>query len=665
MYNKIITTRKVIASLGLILSLGLTSCGDYLDIVPDNVLQYEDLFTSRSQAVRALTKLYDGIPPEQTDISPYIYGDDWICGWSEMDLHRTWCQANQIMRGMQSKSNPIMDYWTGTNTYGNQQMNLWVCIRDCDLFVEQIDLVPDMTLEDRTDWKSQAKFLKAYYMFMLLQTYGPIIIPKTTTPDAPAAELYLHRSKIEDCFNYIVAHIDEAIPGLKERAASNDLGQIDKAGAKAIKARVLLTQASPFYNGNESYYANFIDPTDGKPFFPQTYDREKWKRALDAVNEALESCERNGLQLYRYKGKPYAFDYEDWAVNEANLQTIYDLRMQICDTWNEEIIWGWVDGNYTLSTAKGCSTPKKPVNAGGPAPDSHGRGVMMATYSAMSRYFTNNGVPSEDDLNVKPYEANDIIITPNESDPEYTALRGIIQPGVETIRMYMNREPRLYAHLIITGGYYRAYQLRVPSLNYWGTGGGFDERTGGQYFSSGIGLQKMFHPEAYGTYGATYSAEVDYPLPIIRVADLLLMKAEAINEYYGPTPEAYEAINQVRARAGLPAIEVVYSDPAIVRPEALNRHKDQNTFRDLIHLERNNEFAFEFGGNFWDNIRWKKAVTRYTAPVWGWNYFGTDASTFFNLQNIEARIWTITNCLQPVPVTEMNINSNLVQNPGW
>src|SRR3546814_18585657 len=90
--------------------------------------------------------------------------------------------------------------------------------------------------------------------------------------------------------------MNEAIPSLSERATENEWGQVDQVFAKAIKARVLFFRASPFFNGNNEYFGDFMDD-DGQPFFPLTYDREKWKAAIDALTEAITAAEANGMGL--------------------------------------------------------------------------------------------------------------------------------------------------------------------------------------------------------------------------------------------------------------------------------------------------------------------------------------------------------------------------------
>ena len=156
-----------------------------------------------------------------------------------------------------------------------------------------------------------------------------------------------------------------------------------------------------------------------------------------------------------------------------------------------------------------------------------------------------------------------------------------------------------------------------------------------------------------------------YPNPFMRVSDLYLMKAEAMNEYYGPSQEVYDAVNAVRQRAGIPSVEESYTNPEWVTTEALNKHLTKEGMREIILRERANEFAFEFAHRFWDMQRWKRSIVEFSRPVYGWNRLGNTAETFFILKNIQGRNWGVTECLWPIDNTEMERNAKLIQNPGW
>src|SRR3546814_13433360 len=106
-------------------------------------------------------------------------------------------------------------------------------LRQTNVFLANIDNVRDMTDQEKKDWKAQVTFLKGYYAFLLVQRYGPIVLPtEMVTPEATSEQLFLKRSKVEDCFNFILTLMNEAIPNLSERATENEWGQVDQVVAR-------------------------------------------------------------------------------------------------------------------------------------------------------------------------------------------------------------------------------------------------------------------------------------------------------------------------------------------------------------------------------------------------------------------------------------------------
>ncbi|GHT48316.1 starch-binding protein [Bacteroidia bacterium] len=634
--------------------LSIASCSDYLDVVPDNSTKLEDFFSMKNKAIQALAKVYGYMPDNyQANLTSLTLGDEWVPADGD------WCEAPRIMQGLTGSNGPRLGFWSGTG--GGK--NLYQGIRSANIFLQHIDGVLDMTDMEKTVWRSQVQFLKAYYHFLLLQRYGPIIISDEVVPaNATGDALYQRRQKVEDCFQYILRLMDKATPGLIEKAVGGDLGQVDQVAAKAIKARMLVFRASPFFNGNREYYGNFLD-SDNQPFFPPEYDKEKWKEAIDALNEAINICKANGIDLYKFEGTPYSYDSEDYKAN-PNLKTLYDLRMLIADPWNKELIWGDsnIFGGESLSEASQMRLP--------PGYDAIGASVnssnwawdwMGASYMVASRYYTKNGLPIDEDRTFNTATMYDEVSTPAEGSSEYLPLQGFMQPSVPTAKFYMDREPRLYANLGINGGYWRGQTVRIRTMMYSGTVGGYNDAFQSNYYLSGIACQKFVNPESKSE---GFVNKKKFPYPIIRLSDLYLMKAEALNEYAGPSPEVYGLLNLIRERAGIPKVEEVWSNPTLAKNPG--KHTTQDGLREIILRERANEFAFE-GIRFWDVIRHKKALTEFNTPLWGWSArYGTTPSTFFVLAPANKTYkFLIRDYLTPIDLNEMNTNPNLIQNPEW
>ncbi len=122
---------------------------------------------------------------------------------------------------------------------------------------------------------------------------------------------------------------------------------------------------------------------------------------------------------------------------------------------------------------------------------------------------------------------------------------------------------------------------------------------------------------------------------LIRLADVLLMYAEALNESAGPTPDAFAAINRVRTRANMPE----YSG------------MDQQTLREAIRDERVRELAIE-GYRWWDLNRWGIAADRFQNNP----ELRSNSGGVFVTGKHE---W------YPIPRQDVDSNPNLNQNPGY
>jgi SusD family. len=93
---------------------------------------------------------------------------------------------------------------------------------------------------------------------------------------------------------------------------------------------------------------------------------------------------------------------------------------------------------------------------------------------------------------------------------------------------------------------------------------------------------------------------------IIRLADVYLMKAEAINELDGPTPEAYTMINTIRARARNGNGTNVSTYPADLK------NLDQASFREAVLDERQFELSYE-GHRWFDLVRTHTLLEKVSA----------------------------------------------------
>src|SRR5690606_29100320 len=124
-------------------------------------------------------------------------------------------------------------------------------------------------------------FLKAYYHFWLMRMYGPVPLIRENLPiTADISEVRVQRAPFDECVDYVTGLIDSAIVFLPDRIEneSSERGRITRSIALSIKAYILVTAASPLFNGNTDY--SDLMSKDGAPLISQDYRPEKWQRAV-------------------------------------------------------------------------------------------------------------------------------------------------------------------------------------------------------------------------------------------------------------------------------------------------------------------------------------------------------------------------------------------------
>ena len=581
-----------------------------------------------------------------------LAGDEWVTRLdadysNSMNLSR----GERLMRGWNSSNTPILSYWAGS---GGAE-GLYEGIRICNIFFENIENVPNLTPAERVDWIAQVKVLKAYYHYYLIRLYGPIVIAdQNLEPYSSVEDVRQERQTVDSCFNYVLGIIDNVLKEghlAIERDVAN-YGQIDQQIARAIKAEVLLTRASPLFNGNREFYSNFKGK-NGNLLFPMEYDAEKWKEALDAANDAILFAKQRGKKIYKYEKQPKFWDMENFQTSEI-IQYAYNERFSIVEPWNDEIIWGFSNLDYTgqggFAHATNMRSVANPTEAG------YAWQWLGADYRMLELYYSKNGVPIEDDITYGYDDRFQIVTIPGDNYH-----KGYMQQGEKTIKLHLNREPRFYAWLAVDRSIWRTHDLANDvKMRYNEFPGGRGSQHTTDFYWSGIGVKKFVHPES-GT--GHWARVVKFPYPIIRLSDLYLMYAEAYNEYHGPGQPAYDMLNEIRERGGLAPVEKVWSNAGIVKNPG--KHLTKEGLREIIHRERSIELSFE-GKRYFDILRWKKASIYFTSPMKGWNTTGVDPDQYYVLMTLQPRVWqTPRDYLMPLPLWDLNRNPNLVQNPGW
>lgn len=192
-------------------------------------------------------------------------------------------------------------------------------------------------------------------------------------------------------------------------------------------------------------------------------------------------------------------------------------------------------------------------------------------------------------------------------------------PLYDTATPWLNRDPRL------------TYTIRMPNMK-WPAG-----EPSGAPSLTGVNMQK-YVDLSQAPYSYSRGEQYDQDYVHIRYADVLLMYAEAKNEVSGPDASIYDALDMIRKR------------PSVNMPEVDRvKYNTQELLRDYIRHERRIELALE-GQRYFDLKRWH--IAHIVLPK-------------LKTPGGVSLVFEEKNYLLPFPQSEIDINPNLKQNPGY
>lgn len=658
MFSKIKTT-VIVAGMALV---SLTSCNDYLDVVPEGNPTLEDAFNLRSVAIRYRGTCYSYMPKDGFGGSdPALLGSDEVVDlYPRTTYNRVGTSMTMIARGYQNAS----------NVYGNDWNSYYTAIRDCDNLIDNVDRVPDMTQEEKDQWKAEGRFLKAYYHFCLIRKWGAIPIVKHSLPmDASVEDVRVYRDPIDSCFNFVLAEIDKAVPDLAESFMESEYGYVTKAIALSIKARIACYAASPLFNGNEDQ-KTLIDKREVQLFPSKTEEEklERWRYAVQACKEAIDECEKVNIKLYEGEDITLRLGEND------TLKTDLILRGTMCQPWNTELIWGntqlsWGNSERQLWQMMGCVDLQAKEN-GKTEGAITGYRCFGVPLKVAEEFYTKHGLPINVDVD-RQNGWNELDIQRGDVAHQY-----YLQRGYETIKLNFDREPRYYAFVGFDGGKWLGQllpatmqkdkgQLTADDIYY------VECRNGGVHNKVGnnVGPVTGFFPKKTFPYqnrisGSNNISTLFYPYPIMRLSDLYLLYAEAINELEGPngpnSATLFQYIDAIRSRARIPGVKEAW-DTYSTNPGYYNT---QAGMRSIIHRERMIELAFE-SQRFWDLRRWKEAPEEYSKNIYGFNLNASAPADYYKRTLVFEQPFLQRDYFWPISTYNLEHNPNLIQNIGW
>ena len=526
-------------------------------------------------------------------------------------MKASWCFGMEFTFDMCSDiadgSSPWADVSRGTafssssSGVANHWQYLYELIHRSNTVIRNVANMP-ISAETIEQVTGEAKFLRAMAYFRLLNCWGGVpYYDETCDINEEFGSLNAPRCDVEVLRANILADLDFAVDHLPVRWPESDLGRVTRGAALALRGKVYL------YN-------------------------QQWERAIADFEDVVY----NRTADYGYELHP---DYE-------SLFRLYNGAHSPEMIFSIQSIDGNVSG-YALDIVS-----------------------YFGNKSTMRLIAGNAIVPSVtlvdmyENLDGSPFDWDDVFAGFNGGTSEFRrALMSVaIDQGSTTVTSTLDCD---------TSKVMDAYRLRDPRLclnvitpysHYLGTDAGSNPRDkqfvfadatkGGSpmeamaFIRNSEGWNSYFWRKWIPTgnldgYWGEYN-RTPYEFPLIRLADVLLMLAEAYNET-NHTDLAIAEVNKVRARVNMPLLGS--------GPEWLNvAGKDDMTER--IRRERACELAGE-GPRYWDLRRWgilKESVK--------------DAKDIFG-DLMYTRSYQPRHELWPIPLTEMDRNLNLTHNPGW
>jgi len=214
-----------------IIVLGLSSCKKWLEEAPRSVITTNQFYASAADAQSAVDGIYSYLYP------PYTSGGR-NYGYAMLELvtgnFKTVSEGNDLVNIYnlrQNSASPLLQVWFTSAYKGIEAANL------------AIANIPNVTMDESEKKKliGEAKFLRAYYYYTLVNIFGDV--PLKLTPTTNPADGLLSKTPVKDIYETAI------VPDLKEAEASGlaaspvGTGRISTGAAKALLAKVYLSMA--------------------------------------------------------------------------------------------------------------------------------------------------------------------------------------------------------------------------------------------------------------------------------------------------------------------------------------------------------------------------------------------------------------------------------------
>ena len=430
---------KLIRNILLIATgLSMASC-NYLDVNTDTKdrMSLEEVFTDETYTEQWLANAYSYLTnSEFADISitgsnPFNFSDD--------IYNPIYKSFKEVTYGEEQ--------WPYTWKYSYQG------IRQAAIFIQNVDMCNELTSEERADYKAQARFVRAYYYWKLLQKYGPVpIVPEEGQDYTDSYEaLSIPRNTYDECADYIASEMALAAKDLPLKRELMSVSRPTRGAALAVRAKALLYAASPLMNGNTDGYAEKLVDDKGNRLLAAAYDEKKWARAAAAAKDVIDLKAYNLYVAYKrtegFDGYPVTlppyddgnFSTKSWPNGYKDIDPFESYRSvfngELSTVENPELI-------FTRGNNQGSYGVNYMVFYQLPVSKAKGNNTTCVTQKQCDAYYMKDGkdIPGKD-IEIGRGDGSSQRVTGFVTASDVS--KGLYKPLEENVSLqYANREPR-------------------------------------------------------------------------------------------------------------------------------------------------------------------------------------------------------------------------------
>ena len=166
------------------------SCDSFFDINLKDQATLDDTMSRSSTVKRYLAHLYAYIPRDENtrnyEGGTVLRSDESLNAKSQYETY--WYK---VRRGEYGSDNSVDE------SSANFWKRYYVAINECTTFLDNVDKDKEDSAELITQMKGEARFLRAYFYFVLLRHYGPVIIWGDQAADQNVNAEELDRNTLE------------------------------------------------------------------------------------------------------------------------------------------------------------------------------------------------------------------------------------------------------------------------------------------------------------------------------------------------------------------------------------------------------------------------------------------------------------------------------------